>query len=237
MLWIMTFISSLIFPFSNYLTQLLWFWREISQIAWDLIITPSGYAFSIRFPIFVWSIVFGWYAMRWHISKQLMKKFIAIFLLTALRTVLVSFTDLFWLPPIVFVLLSVLLLSSVKKIESSKFINKKNRYRLVVVPLLLFVGWANSAFWLNIATAVQSYNLPINQMLLSWLILSWLLIWHYWTIWMFKLPRPTILTYLWATVWIIVALIVRNSPRWIICLSVAHAVWLIVVAMKWKIKL
>jgi hypothetical protein len=231
MLPILTLLTSLFFVTSNYFPNLFEWWRQISEISNWLLVTPAWYAFAIWFPIFVWCILLGITAFKTSYSKKLLKWMSLVFILLGSWTTVVSFTDWYRLPPILFVSASIILLYSVELLRKIKSFQSWRQYRAILIPLFLFVWRSNSAFWLNFWTVATEYNLAIDQISLWLMLIVFLAAWHYATSIYFKLPLATILTYLRATIAIIVALFSQWTDGLLLWISIFHAIWLCVVSV------
>jgi hypothetical protein len=124
----------------------------------------------------------------------------------------------------------VLLLYAVKQLRSINQIQDWRQYRGILIPLFMFVGRSNSAFWLNFWTLFTQYWIDINPTTLGVWVLLGLAAWQYGTAVYFKLPLATILVYLWATVAIVVALW-SQSVEWILLrIALLHMIGLCVVS-------
>lgn len=227
---IITAISSLFFIASNYFPNLFEWGRQISEIANNLLVTPAGYAFTIWFPIFVGCLIFAWTSFRNWYPKNLLVGMSTIFILLWWWTTVVSFTDLYRLPPILFVVASVLLLYAVADLRKVSAIQSWRKYRCILIPLFMFVGWSNSAFWLNFGTIFTQYRIDIDPTILGVWVLLWLAAWQYGTTIYFKLPLATILTYLRATVAIVVALVTEWTNWVLLIVALLHMIGLCVVS-------
>lgn len=225
-----TIITSLFFVVSNYFPNLFEWGRQISEISNNLIVTPSWYAFSIWFPIFVWCLLFARTALRNWYSKNLLIGMSTVFFLLWVRTTIVSFTDLYWLPPIMFVVASIILLYTVKELRKIPQLQEWWKYWCILIPLFMFVGWSNSAFRLNFWTVFTQYWSSIDPIIVGILVLIWLAVWQYTTTIWFRLPLTTLFVYLWATIAIVAALISQWIQWVLLRVAILHTIGLSIVS-------
>lgn len=220
-----------------YLPNLLGFGRQIgegSQAIFPLV--PAGYTFAIRAPIFIGCIAFAVYSLmptgRGVVPDWILRRLLIVFILIAARSVIVSFTNLFRLPPVIFAWASILLLTITPGLAAIPALQSGWQYRLLFVPLMLFVGRCNTAFRLNIGTAFMDYDLRPwwrSRQTLAIIILTILLFRHHITIVVRSLPLPVIATYLRAISGLIVTSIGSITSPIILTGAFIHALLLVIV--------
>lgn len=225
-------ISAVFFIVSNYFPSIFAWWRQISEISWNLLITPASYAFTIWFPIFIGCIAFAISSFFTKYTSALHFRLSLVFILLWIRTTVVSFTDIFRLPPLLFIIASITLLNVRETLHLEKELHTWRKYKAIVIPLYMFIWRSNSAYILNIWTAINDYTNEINQIWLGTTLIICLALWHYYTTFSYKLPIATISTYIWATIAIAVALIIQNITWILLRITIAHSLWLMWLIIK-----